>query len=364
MTYRIVVVAGENQALRALTEQLGDNVQVKMIESANEALWEVRSDPPEVIIADLDLSEMSGLEMAEILPNFDVPTKIVIWSRSENPTAEKEAKEFGVSAFLSGSISVSDIQAAINQAVQEYGITAKQLEEQEEMIEEPDPEPEPVPIPAPARTPARAPAPRVPVQERSSSQPERATLRARRPSPSPRGGGTPSRGSGSLAARAAAAEHRSAERLESTEHEREHTHTRRRSSSNNMVLTSANLNLIRSIMSQLSQELGPQCILLTDRAGMVLVDVGATERLPVMILLPLLSTSFATSGEVSRQLGEEDATTLYIHEGVNYDLYCFDIAQSFLFVLVFNKKVASSKIGAVWVNTKRAIRELQDALLS
>jgi len=100
MTYRIVVVAGENQALRALTEQLGDNVQVKMIESANEALWEVRSDPPEVIIADLDLSEMSGLEMAEILPNFDVPTKIVIWSRSENPTAEKEAKEFGVSAFF------------------------------------------------------------------------------------------------------------------------------------------------------------------------------------------------------------------------------------------------------------------------
>jgi hypothetical protein len=117
-------------------------------------------------------------------------------------------------------------------------------------------------------------------------------------------------------------------------------------------------------MSQLSQELGPQCVLLTDRAGMVLVEVGTTDRLPVMILLPLLSTSFASSGEVARQLGEEDATTLYIHEGVNYDLYCFDIAQNFLLVLVFNKKVASSKIGAVWVNTKRAIRELQEALLT
>jgi predicted regulator of Ras-like GTPase activity (Roadblock/LC7/MglB family) len=130
------------------------------------------------------------------------------------------------------------------------------------------------------------------------------------------------------------------------------------------VLTADNLNPIRSIMSQLSQELGPQCIMLTDRAGMVLVEVGNTQNLPTMILLPLLSTSFSTAGEVARQLGEEDATTLYIHEGINYDLYCFDIAQRFLLVLVFNKKVASSKIGAVWVNTKRAIRELQEALAS
>jgi len=54
--------------------------------------------------------------------------------------------------------------------------------------------------------------------------------------------------------------------------------------------------------------------------------------------------------------------TLYIHEGVNYDLYCFDIVQRFLLVLVFNKKVATSKIGTVWISTKRAIRELHDEL--
>ena len=59
---------------------------------------------------------------------------------------------------------------------------------------------------------------------------------------------------------------------------------------------------------------------------------------------------------------EDDATTVYIHEGVSYDLYCFDVVQRFLLVLVFNKKVASSKIGAVWVNAKRAIRELRDQL--
>jgi hypothetical protein len=128
------------------------------------------------------------------------------------------------------------------------------------------------------------------------------------------------------------------------------------------VLTADNLAPIQSIMSRLAQDLGTQCIMLTDRAGMVLVEVGTTHDLPTMILLPLLSTSFSTTGEVARQLHEEDATTLYIHEGVNYDLYCFDIVQRFLLVLVFNKKVATSKIGTVWISTKRAIRELHDAL--
>jgi hypothetical protein len=114
-------------------------------------------------------------------------------------------------------------------------------------------------------------------------------------------------------------------------------------------------------MSGLAQDLGTQSVMLTDRAGMVLVEVGQASNLPMMIVLPLLSTGFSTTGEVARQLREEDATSVYIHEGASVDLYCFDVMQRFLLVLVFNKKVASSKIGAVWINAKRAIRELRDA---
>jgi hypothetical protein len=135
-----------------------------------------------------------------------------------------------------------------------------------------------------------------------------------------------------------------------------------RRGSGTLIVTAENINAIRSIMSQIAQDLGAQSVMLTDRAGMVLVDVGTTDNLPMVIVLPLLSTSFSTAGEVARQLREEDALTVYIHDGLNYDLYCFDVAQRFLLVLVFNKKVASSKIGAVWVNAKRAIRELRDTL--
>ncbi|HRC74266.1 MAG TPA: response regulator, partial [Kouleothrix sp.] len=130
-----------------------------------------------------------------------------------------------------------------------------------------------------------------------------------------------------------------------------------------IVITADNLKPIRSRMEALSQDVGSQCILLANRAGMVLAEVGITAGLPTMILLPLLSTSFSTAGQISQILREDDSTALYMHEGLRYDLYCFDILQSFMLVIVFDKSgVATAKIGSVWVYAKRAIRDMQDML--
>jgi predicted regulator of Ras-like GTPase activity (Roadblock/LC7/MglB family) len=128
------------------------------------------------------------------------------------------------------------------------------------------------------------------------------------------------------------------------------------------VVTADNLTAVNRILSDLSQILGAQCAMLTDRAGMTLAQQGSTSSLPMMLLLPLLSTSFSTAGEVARQLREEDATTLYIHDGNRYGLYCFDISQRFLLVIVFDKNIAATKIGSVWVEGRGAIRKLREEL--
>lgn len=359
MAYRILVVAGENEALRALSGQI-PNIEVKLIDSANEALWEVRTAPPEAIIADMNLPDMNGLEMAEILPNFDVPTRIILWSREENKAAQRHAETLGVHRFLSGDVSTEELHTVIQESVAQAAATPPPS-----LSATPVSEPLPdTPISEPLPTPVSEPLEPEPGSHDAAPTPRRASQRpSAPPPPSPtsqsQGRARLSSRAGGLASRTkAAATERPPERA--TSEPQPHSSSRRQEGT--LVLTVDNLNPIRSIMSQLSQELGPQCILLTDRAGMVLVEVGTTDSLPTMILLPLLSTSFSTAGEVARQLGEAEATTLYIHEGINYDLYCFDIVQRFLLVLVFNKKVASSKIGAVWVNTKRAIRELHDAL--
>jgi DNA-binding NarL/FixJ family response regulator len=369
MTYRLLVVAGENAVLRALPEQLGSSVSVKILDDANDALWEVRSDPPEAVIADVHLSGMSGIELAEIIPNFDVPTRVLLWSADPADPARHQAAELGVYRFLDSQSSLDDLHRALHDAMSDAQAAQTSSGEAAQVAE---PELEPAPAPEPTRrefTPARVVLPSRAEQEaaareardkeaREKEAREKETARPHRPEPSSRSGGLASR-----ATKAAVAE-RSAPRSEAPKSDAPASRARpQTTSSGTMVITEDRLGDIRQVMGQLAQDLGAQAIMLTDRAGMVLADVGNTDGMPMMmIVLPLLSTAFSTVGEVARQLRDDDATTLYIHDGTNYDLYCFDVAGRHLLVLVFNKKVVSSKIGSVWISAKRAVRELRDVL--
>ncbi len=394
MTYRIVVVARANPVLRSLPDVLAGDATVQIFDSANEALWSISTEPPDLVLSELELDEMSGLDLAEIVPNFDPNTRVVLWGSGITAADRARARAAGVSTVLSGDVSLDTVRAAVSTALQATH------------HESTSPTPSPAPVaseptrrepPAPsAKSGMRESTHREPpvAKETSQSEPPVAKETSSASAPAARRGFTParivlpSRAEREAAERAAreaaereAAEREAAEREASTAKSslaaRSRAAAERRAGSSssateppigwrsdgrNLIVTEQNIAAIRSIMGQLGQDLGTQSIMLTDRAGMILVETGDKGNLPLMVVLPLLSTGFSTTGEVARQLREEDATSVYIHEGVNIDLYCFDVAQRFLLVLVFNKRVASSKIGAVWVNAKRAIRELREVL--
>ena len=335
MAYHLLIVPGENEELRALPGQLAD-VEARVLDSANDALWEVRNSPPEVIIADVDLPGMSGLDLAEILPNFGVPTHVVLWSRTLNNRAATEAASHGVHSFLNGPLSTSELHEAVYQALRSAAAAVSAAAVEPAPAEEPAapapaepaPAPEPVaPPPPPAPSPTMAERPR-------REQSRRDTRPAPAPAPAPAPSEPPAR-------RPAGSRPRGG----------------------SFVMTADNLKPIRSRMESLSQDVGSQCILLANRAGMVLAEVGISSGIPTMILLPLLSTSFSTAGQISQILREDDSTSLYMHEGQRYDVYCFDILQNFMLVIVFDKSgIATAKIGSVWVYAKRAIRDMQEML--
>ena len=334
MAYRLLIIPGDNADLRALSGQLADDVEVQVLDSANDALWEVRNSPPAAIVADMELPGMSGMDLAEILPNFGVPTRVVLWSRAPDQKAAEQAASHGVHTFLNGPLSSSELHDAVYHALGR-GAAA---EATPVAVPEPVVASEPI-APAPAQPAAAAhseggpdllrrrripPPPAEPDRQRRASAAQPAATPpveppARKPAPRPRGG--------------------------------------------SLVLTEENMKSIRARLEVLSQDIGSQSILLANRAGMVLTEVGITSGLPTMILLPLLSTSFSTAGQISQMLREEESTALYMHEGNRYDLYCFDILQSFMLVIIFDKGgAATAKIGSVWVYAKRAIRDMQELL--
>lgn len=404
MTYRIVVVARTNPVLRRLPEVLAGDAQVQMFESANDALWSISNEPPDLVLSELELDEMSGLDLAEIVPNFDPHTRVVLWGKGISSAERERARAAGVTTMLSGEVSIDAVRAAVTTALD------MPLEERTPSTTQTTPahmvtdksHSQPAAPPASSETPAPESARAVAASGQSQppvAKPESPTPSAdestQRRAFTPARIVLPSRAEREAAERAAreAAEREAAER-EAAERTAREAHSKSglaarsraaaerrttppsappnppaaetplgwRSDGRNLIVTEQNIAAIRSVMSQLGQDLGTQSIMLTDRAGMILVETGDKGNLPMMIVLPLLSTGFSTTGEVARQLREDDATSVYIHEGVNIDLYCFDVAQRFLLVLVFNKRVASSKIGAVWVNAKRAIRELREVL--
>jgi CheY-like chemotaxis protein len=350
MAYRLLIIPGENEALRALQGQMADDVEVQVLDTANDALWEVRNAPPEAIVADIELPGMSGMDLAEILPNFGVSTKVVLWSREPNRQAAQQAASHGVYRFLSGPLSADDLHDALYDALghPRGGPSTPAPEALPEVLPEPPSAPPLTPEPS---TPAPAAEVTVPPRPQESERsrrmraamalvPEQERPRRERPAPPP----TPP------AAPPPAPEPPAPARRPVTRRQ------------GPLVLTADHLTPIRSRMDSLLQDVGAQCIVLTDRNGMILTEVGVTAGLPTMILLPLLSTSFSTASQISQMLREEESTALYMHEGSHYDLYCFDVLQRFMLVIVFDKAASTAKIGSVWVYAKRAIRDMQENL--
>jgi len=344
MAYRLLVVPGDSEALRALQSQLADDVVVQVLDSANDALWEVRNTPPEVIVANVQLPGMSGMDLAEILPNFGVRTRVVLWTNEPDRRAAQQAADHGVYRFLDGSLSADELHNAVYEALGR-GEGGVPLVPEQPAVDEFSVDPLPVPAappPEPEKPAAPPPAPEKPI-----------------PSPSrPEGAERPSRRERAAAAAAATSPPPPPPKPAAPTPSR--LATRRRDGP--LILTSDNLTPIRNRLDALWQDVGAQCILLADRAGMMLTEVGIPAGLPTMILLPLLSTSFSTAGQIAQILREDESASLFMHEGAHYDLYCFDVLQRFMLVIVFDKAASTAKIGSVWVYAKRAIRDIQEVL--
>jgi hypothetical protein len=105
-------------------------------------------------------------------------------------------------------------------------------------------------------------------------------------------------------------------------------------------------------------EVGAQCILLSDINGRLLAEVGLTDGIAVAGTARLMSSSLAGSFEIAQQLREGQSFNLIFHEGVRYDLYAANVGEDLCLTLVFDRRQGASRIGMVWLYTKRAIQDL------
>ena len=123
-------------------------------------------------------------------------------------------------------------------------------------------------------------------------------------------------------------------------------------------ISNERFNSVSKCITELRFNSAAQCVLLVDITGRLINSVGMTGHLDVTNLISLLAGGFATTFEMSNYLQEKHAYNLNYHEGQIYDIYTANVGNKHFLALVFDRRVQTSKIGLVWLYTKRAVREL------
>ena len=127
-----------------------------------------------------------------------------------------------------------------------------------------------------------------------------------------------------------------------------------------LVLSDDQFDEISHCLTDLRFELNAQCVLLADVTGRMLAHLGDVKGVDLQVLISLISGSFATAFEMARYLGEDEALTLNYHEGGRLDVYSANVNEEVFVALLFDKERQRSRIGMVWLYTRRALQQLRD----
>ncbi|HEY0606093.1 MAG TPA: hypothetical protein VGD58_24425 [Herpetosiphonaceae bacterium] len=344
MTDPIMIVPGKNAVLHYVARQMDGLDDVVVMDSANHALWQARQTPPRILIADLELDDVSGVELAEILPNFAPNTRILICGAA-SAVAEGEVRAVGAE-FVALTGSTAESVRVVYQALDIA--PPPQLPTTSELQQPPAPA-KSVAAPAPRPQPRAETAPAQPTPKPAPATNARPTPNAA-PTPKPTPAAPTARPVPNAASNPAPSEPPLDEPAEPF------------GSSRALVILPQQLSVLNKLLELLAKEVGAQCVLLSDPAGMVLVQWGALPSVVMEMTGPLLATSFSTANQLARHLQEQDSSAVYIHEGSRYDIYAFNISYRVILILMFDKRDNPGKLGTVWVYAKRAMKQLQQIL--
>ena len=325
MAALIMIAPGNNQVLQHVARQMNGLGDVVVVASANDVLWQSRQTPPRIVLADAQLQDMSGTELAEILPNFAPQTRILICGVAQG---ELEAQVQAVGAeFVRLDGSTAQGVEAVYRALD---IAAPPMPVEVAPPREKAVAPKPADVPAVAPKPAQKPAP----GEFNVAKPPA------RPAPKP--------GTNELKTNGGTKE--PAPPLETF------------APSGALVIQPQQYQVLVKLLELVAKEVGAECVLLIDPAGMILVQAGALSNVVLEMVGPLLATSFSTTGQLARHLQDQNTNASYIHEGDRYDIYAFNVISRISLIIMFDKKTNPGKLGTVWVYAKRAMRQLQHIL--
>jgi DNA-binding NarL/FixJ family response regulator len=118
---RVLVVDDHPGFRRALTSALRmvGNIEVAgEAESGVEATVQAGEIQPDLVIMDLSMPDLSGIDAMKVIHQSTPDLPVVILTAHADPGIEREALEAGASGFLAKSTSLEDLVIVLNEATE------------------------------------------------------------------------------------------------------------------------------------------------------------------------------------------------------------------------------------------------------
>jgi putative nucleotidyltransferase with HDIG domain len=136
---RILIVDDEREITEILSDLLRAEHDCEMAGSAEEALVRLRRDEFRLVISDITMPGMSGLEMIPHVKEISPNTVVVMISGMQTVESAIEALRLGAFDYLMKPFDLRQVEAVVKRALEHYGlIVAKQRYENrlEELVEQ------------------------------------------------------------------------------------------------------------------------------------------------------------------------------------------------------------------------------------
>jgi DNA-binding response OmpR family regulator len=116
----ILVVDDERNIRTLFAEELEDmGYEVETAASATEAIEKFRAKAPDLMIVDIRMPDMSGLEMIQVIRQFDDDIPVIICSALHALRDDFTVWESRISAFLDKPVDLDDLRKAVRKALRE-----------------------------------------------------------------------------------------------------------------------------------------------------------------------------------------------------------------------------------------------------
>jgi predicted regulator of Ras-like GTPase activity (Roadblock/LC7/MglB family) len=112
--------------------------------------------------------------------------------------------------------------------------------------------------------------------------------------------------------------------------------------------------VITGLLSGLLRETNVRSLLLVDRTGQIVANVGEAPQFDTQAFASLTAADFSANDQLAKMIGEHEFSSLF-HQGEKESMYLVDVARRVILVALFDNRTT---LGLVRLKMKATVEEL------